>query len=991
MRLKDQSLNKVGQRFHHFELIKAVDIPELQCTLREFIHLPTGAQVIHIGNDDPENLFCLSFQTLPNSSNGVAHILEHTVLCGSKKYPIKDPFFSMTRRSLNTYMNALTGPDFTCYPAASQVTKDFYNLLEVYLDAVFHPKLDYMSFLQEGHRLEFSVPSDPNTPLEHKGIVYNEMLGGLASGRARLSEELLAALFPDISYGINSGGDPKEIVSLTYEELLEFHKKYYHPGHCVFYFYGDIPIENHLEFIEEHALRGETKPDPIEPLPIQPRFSHPRRLEKTYPIGNEEDSTNKTLIGLGWLTTHITQQEELLALGILEIILLDTDGSIVKKALLGSGYCKAVSAHLDGELQEAPWLIVLSGCEAKDADKLEKLLFETLREVVKEGIPKEKVEDAIHQVEFHSSEITGEHEPFGLSLFLRAGLLKHHGVEPEHGLSLHALFDKIRQNNSDNPSYFPQLIQKYLLDNPHFVRIVMTPSSLLAEEEDQERKAGLEKIKNSLTLKEQENLVNQASLLMQTQAEQQEADLDILPKFDLKDVPKSVRVFDLHHESIGILDVYHHSCFTNDIIYLNLVYDLSSISEEELPYVRLLTLLATQVGAGGRNYVENLDYIQAHTGGVRLMLNYNIHADDPSQFSPSIVLSGKALRRKGEHLSQLMYDIVTSADFNDRVRLKELIQKHYVAMQEGLTSNAIRYAVNLSASGLDLPGKLSNAWYGIDYFTALRHIAENIDTEMDKIVEMLNHLKERLLGIANPHLVVSCGQEEFEELKKNSFYALNRLPLRPFKPFKPEFSMKTPESQARLISSPVAFTAKVIKTVSYQHPDSPALCLAAQICDNVVLHSKIREQGGAYGGGATCNSLSGNFYFYAYRDPNIFSSLEAFEEAVEMLVKGEFDEEDVEEAKLEMIQKSDAPVAPGARGAEAYSLLREKKTTAIRQKQREKMLNVTKEDIIEAVKRHVLPQMKTAATVVFASQYLVNKENSTMLQKGLPTLPSYKV
>lgn len=991
MRLKDQALNKVGQRFHHFELVKALDIPELDCTLREFIHLPTGAQVIHIGNDDPENLFCLSFQTLPNSSNGVAHILEHTVLCGSEKYPIKDPFFSMTRRSLNTYMNALTGPDFTCYPAASQVPKDFYNLLEVYLDAVFHPKLDYLSFLQEGHRLEFTVSSDPNTPLEHKGIVYNEMLGGLASGRAKLAEEMLTALFPDISYGVNSGGDPKEIATLSYEELLDFHRKYYHPGHCIFYFYGDIPVEKHLDFIEEHALKGVKKPDPIEPLPTQPRFSHPRKFEKKYPIGNEEDSANKTLIGLGWLTTHITQQEELLALGILEIILLDTDGSIVKKALLGSGSCKAVTAHLDGELQEAPWFIVLSGCEAEDADRLEHLLFETLKNVVKEGIPTEKVEDAIHQLEFHSSEITGEHEPFGLSLFLRAGLLKHHGVEPEHGLILHTVFDKIRQKNLENPSYFPELIQKYLLDNPHFVRIVMTPDSQLAEEEDLQRKSDLEKLKGSLSLEEREKLVNQASLLARAQAEQHEDDLDILPKFDLNDVPKSVRSFDLHHEPIGIFDVYHHRCFTNDIVYLNLVYDLSYISEEELPYVRLLTLFASQVGAGGRNYVENLDYIQAHTGGVRLSIHYNIHADDPSQFSPTLVLSGKALRRKGEHLTRLMYDIVTTADFNDRTRLKELIQKHYVAMQEGLTSNAIRYAVNLSGSGLDLPGRLTNAWYGIDYFVAIRDMAQNIDSRMDRIVEMLNRLKERLLGIANPHLVVTCDEEEFQELKKNKFYALNELPLRSFTSFKPEFTLTTPESQARLISSPVAFTAKVMKTVPYDHPDSPALCIAAHICDNVVLHSKIREQGGAYGGGASCNSLSGKFYFYTYRDPNIFSSLEAFEESIEMLVKGEFDEDDLEEAKLEMIQKSDAPVAPGSRGPEAYSLLREKKTTEIRQKQRDRMLKVTKEEIIEAVKRHILPKTKSSPTVVFASKYLVNKENSVMLQKGLPTLPSYKV
>jgi Zn-dependent M16 (insulinase) family peptidase len=274
---------------------KSVEVPELQCHLTELLHEESGAHFIHIGNDDPENLFCLSFRTLPDSSNGVAHILEHTVLCGSKKYPVKDPFFAMNRRSLNTFMNALTGADFTCYPAASQVEQDFYNILEVYLDAVFYPLLKEPSFLQEGWRLEFADPEDAASPLTYKGIVYNEMKGALSSPTTRLIEHINAALFPNNPYGYNSGGDPKDIPKLTYEELLFFHQSYYHPSRCLFFFYGNLPLKKHLDFVSQKALKGIKALQPLSPIPKQPRFVRPVYKEAYYPISADEMSEDKAM------------------------------------------------------------------------------------------------------------------------------------------------------------------------------------------------------------------------------------------------------------------------------------------------------------------------------------------------------------------------------------------------------------------------------------------------------------------------------------------------------------------------------------------------------------------------------------------------------------------------------------------------------------------------------------------------------------------------
>ena len=561
--------------------------------------------------------------------------------------------------------------------------------------------------------------------------------------------------------------------------------------------------------------------------------------------------------------------------------------------------------------------------------------------------------------------------------------------QPENGLSLHYLFNKIRQRNLQDPNYFINLLETYIINNPHFVRIVMVPDAQLAATEILAEKAELQEVREKLTTDQENQLLKQAAELAEAQNAQQNADISVLPKFEISDVPKEVRVFELKQEKVGPLEVFSHETFTNDIVYMNLIYDLAQVPHEDLPYVRLMTMLATQVGCGERSYVENLDFIQANTGGIQMALNFNIQADDCSAFSPTLTIRGKALHRKSEQLCQLIHDLATSIDFSNVSRLRELIHKHYNSLQEGLTSNAIRYAINLSASGLDPSSYIANKWHGLEYFVTIRNLSIHFDDEVERLIAKLNELKGKLLGLANPHLVITCDPETYDELKQKSFYSLNQLPRKPYTPYKPDFTTEPVSSQARLIASPVAFIGKVLKTIPYEHPDSPALSLAAYICDNVILHQKVREQGGAYGGGATSNTLTGNFYFYSYRDPNIMSTLEAFHEAIDMLINGDFDEEDLEEAKLEMIQKSDSPVAPGSRGIEAYSLMREKKTTALRQLQRTAMLNTTKQQVIDAAKLHLATMMRHAATVVFASKHLVDKENGLMIQKGLSPLPSY--
>lgn len=969
---------KKGDHYRTFYVTACQTIAELQCTLTELIHEPTGAQVLHIGNDDAENTFCLSFRTTPSSSNGVAHILEHTVLCGSDKFPVKDPFFAMTRRSLNTFMNAMTGADFTCYPAASQVAKDFYHLLDVYLDALFSPKLQEMSFWQEGHRLEFASPQDPTTPLEYKGIVYNEMKGAMSSASSRLDAALSSALFPDSTYGVNSGGDPRVIPTLTYHEFKEFYKQYYHPSRCLFYFYGNLPLHDHLDFIEERLKRAE-RAEPLQPIARQKRYREPVECRVSYPAG-PDDEIDRSYLCVGWLTTHILEVDELLALEILDSALMDTDASPLRHALLKSGLCHHVGSSIEGEISEVPYAITLRGVNPANVKGLETLIFSELKKIAKEGIPKDLIESAMHQMEIERSEITGDSAPYGLTLFWRSALLKQHGGRAEQGLVIHSLFDKLRQNLDRDPLYFSKYIEKYLLNNAHRATIVMTPDAHLIEREEREERERLAEIERSLSAQEKKELQQRAKALSDFQQQQEEQDLSCLPQLTLEDVPTSVRDYPLICENRANLQIFRHSCSTNGLIYAEIVLALPQIEEQDLSLIRLFSHLLSQLGCAGRNYRQNLEYLHRYTGGVGASLQINPHLE--FGFTPSMTIRGKALNRNADKLFSILIDMITTIDLSDESRIKELILKHYTSLEASFTSHAMRYALTHSGCK-DMASRINYSWFGLDYFYSIQRAvkqSENIKPFIEKLID----LKERLLHSTYPHLVIACEESSYDMLSKNSFYGLTELKPKRFTPWQSNYTLPALSSTGYSLSSPVAFTAKTLSAPTYVDPDAPAINLASHILENTVLHQKIREEGGAYGGGAGYNSAYGHFYFYSYRDPHIAKTIQAFEKSVEELVEGKFDEEDLLDAKLEVIQSSDTPVAPGSRASLAYGWWRCGKTKERREQFRKALLATSKEQVCEAAKNYLKRQ--EAPIITFASRELLEKENRALKERGISPL-----
>ncbi len=678
------------------------------------------------------------------------------------------------------------------------------------------------------------------------------------------------------------------------------------------------------------------------------------------------------MVAFGWLTTSLTDQEAVLALSVLDSVLMDTDASLLKLPMLESKLCIHADAYMDLEMSEIPYIIVCKGCDKKNAEKLEKTLRDALKDVIKKGIPHHLIESALHQLELSRTEISGDHAPFGLTLFMKSALAKQHGCKPEDALKIHSLFEEINKKIKD-PAYLPGFIQKFFLDNSHFVRLIITPDPQLGAEEKKEEENHLERIKASLSEKEIFEILKQTKELERYQKETEKQSTDCLPKVDLTDVPVLVRTFPLKQKDF----VFHHECFTNHVLYADLIFDMPELSKEELSYLQLFNIVASEVGCGKRKYGENLEYIHAYTGGIGIASSLHIQADDPTKMKPCISIRGKALDRNAEKLFSLIKETATSCRFDEKKRVQELISQLNNALQTRLTKNALRYAIQLSLSGFSTGSYISNLWHGIEFYNFIEELNKDLSKKMPDILSKLTALKEKVLCLESPHLVLCADKEIYHELQSKNYYDILELPAKKSTPWKGDLSLPEMTKESKIIASPVAYNCEAFKAPCYIHPHSPALLIATHLLENKLLHRAIREQGGAYGAGANYNMTIGAFYLHSYRDPHITKTFSTFHEAIQFIAKGNFDGKDIEESKLEVIQQLDQPVPPGARAITGYAQWREGKTKEIRQNYRDRLLAVTVKDVTSAVEKELLPKIENGTMVTFAGKALIDKENIT--------------
>ena len=566
-----------------FKWIRSQRIDSLNLTLQEFQHIKTGALHYHLAAENTENVFLVAFRTVPMDSTGVAHILEHTALCGSKKYPVRDPFFMMIRRSLNTFMNAFTSSDWTAYPFASQNKKDFNNLLDVYLDAVFFTRLDELDFLQEGHRVEFKEANDANGELEYKGVVFNEMKGAMSSPVSVLWQEVSKYLYPTSTYHYNSGGEPQDIPDLTYQQLKDFHQTHYHPSNAIFMTFGDIPVFEHQEKFEEQSLKHFKKLNVEISVNPEKRYLAPVVVEEAYAYDavDEENTENKTHHVMSWLLGPCTSLDDMMKANLLSQVLLDNSSSPLRQALEQTDLGAAPSplCGLEDSNYEMCFLCGIEGSTVENARDFETLVLNVLNDVAKNGVPHDKLEAVLHQLELSQREVGGDSYPFGLQLILNGLTAAIHRSDPASLLNLDPVIESLRQDIED-PDFIKNLVRDLLIDNQHRVRLTLRPDENLSQRKEKSEKAQLAAIHSAMNEDDKKLIIKRAQTLAERQL--QEDNPEILPKVGLDDVPAEIKIPQSTNKVIAGTDSVIYEQGTNGLVYHEIICQLPELTVDEL-------------------------------------------------------------------------------------------------------------------------------------------------------------------------------------------------------------------------------------------------------------------------------------------------------------------------------------------------------------------------------------------------------------------------
>ncbi|HEY7745941.1 MAG TPA: insulinase family protein, partial [Desulfuromonadales bacterium] len=764
-----------GLSLYGFTVTEVIPLSELNTTLFQLRHDRTGARMVHLATDDPNNLFAVGFRTPPADSTGVAHILEHTVLCGSQRYPVRDPFFSMLKRSLNTFMNAMTSSDWTIYPFASQNTKDFNNLLGIYLDAVFFPLLRERDFRQEGHRLEFTEPENPASPLVFKGVVYNEMKGAMASPSSLLGRRLGRALYPTTTYHHNSGGEPAEIPYLTWEGLKDFHSRYYHPSNAWFYTYGNLPLEGHLEAIENLALRGfEARPLDSE-VPPEIRLDAPRRMVETFPLDPGEPTTGKSMVQVAWLACDVTNSFERLALSLLSSLLLGNPAAPIYKALLDSrlGSNLAPGTGYQDENRTTYFAAGLQGTEPERAEAIEQVILSTLEEVARSGFSPERIEAAIHRLEFSHREVIGDHYPYPLGLLMRMIGPWLHGDDPVSPLQLDENLARLRAELAAGP-FFENLIRRHLLANPHRVTLTLHPDPAQGAREEQATAERLERIKAGLDEAQKRHIIDQALELKA--AQETRDDLSCLPTLKRADIPVTEPEVPSAFSREAGREVQWFDQPTNGIGYFTAHLPVDSLPKELLPCVPLFCALLTQVGAAGQSYLEMAERMEAGTGGLQAGTEILEDPQSLEGFQAVVEIKGKALVRNQEKLFGILADLCTAPDFTNLTRLHTVVNQVRANLDNSIPGSGHSYAARAAASLLTPAGRLRETWGGLQLIRFVRQLAGRPADELGPLAENLREIARLLFARELLACAVTGEERHFSPVRDALGSYLTRLP-----------------------------------------------------------------------------------------------------------------------------------------------------------------------------------------------------------------------
>ena len=971
-----------GARLGSFLVQQQQDIPELNLAAVTMRHEPTGARLLHLACDDPNNVFAVGFRTPPPDSTGVAHILEHTVLCGSQKYPVRDPFFAMLKRSLNTFMNAMTAADWTLYPVASMNRKDFYNLMGIYLDATFFPLLREQDFLQEGHRLDFANPNDPDS-LMIKGVVFNEMKGAMADPSSLLGRRLNAALFPTTCYGQNSGGEPLVIPELTWEQLRAFHKSYYHPSNSWIFTYGNLPVEEHLQHIEGLALSRFEHQDVASQIPGEQRLGKPIRSTQTFPVGPDDELQQRSMVQMAWLTCPIEDTFERAATGILTNLLLGNPAAPLYQALIESGLGRNLSpgTGYHDDYRDTFLSAGLQGTEPEKLPEIEALILDTLARVEREGFPQERIDAALHQYEFTNREVTGDQYPYGLGLMMRLFGPWLHAGDPFSALLIDQNLARLRTAAAD-PKFFPQMIRRHLLDNPHRVTLLLHPDPEHARREEQAFAAHLRDIRQKLDEAAIAEIKAKAADLQRSQEAPE--DTDCLPILELADIEAEEPTTPFRAETIADCKSFWFTQPTNGITYLTLQFDTSGLDESLRPYLPIFCTLLPQIGAAGHDYLAMARRITASTGGIRLGTNLLENPLDLDSMRPFMEVKSKVLDHNQKVLCEILTDMLTAPDFTDLGRLRTVIGQVRTSIENSIPGSGHSFAARAAAASLTPAAALNEEWSGMSQAQTIQHASNLDDQGMAELAKTFAAIATELLLATRVTAAVTAEDAAQQGMAKPLARLLDALPrhARALAPSAGAF-VKRASVTGWLHNLPVAYVSRVFRTVPYTHADAPTLMVLAKLLRADFLHREIREKGGAYGGMAGHNSDGGLFSMLSYRDPHLERTLDVYRQAVEWACRADFSDEMIKQSILTAFADLDRPLSPGSRGYREFVHQQQGLTHEMLQAFRNGILSTTQEKLAHVAQVYLEQGFTSSSIGVLAGDEMFGKAETALAKLGI--------
>lgn len=905
-------------------------------------HKKSGARIAVLSNNDDNKVFYIGFRTPPEDETGVPHIIEHTTLCGSKKFPVKDPFIELAKGSLNTFLNAMTYPDKTVYPVASCNDQDFKNLMDVYLDAVFNPNITKYEeiFKQEGWHYELTGKDDE---LKINGVVYNEMKGAYSSPDEVLSSQIYRSLFPDNTYSKDSGGNPEYIPKLTYEAYLDFYHKYYHPSNSYIYLYGDMDVVERLEWLDKEYLSLYDYKKVNSEINKQPAFDEIKNVEAQYSITMDDSQENKTYLSYNRVVGDSLDEMLYQAFDVLDYALVSSPGAPVKQALIDAGIGDDVYGSYDAGILQPVFSFVAKNANASQADEFESIIENTLKEVVKTGINKEALLAGINSSEFKFREADFGQFPKGLLFGLNClDSWLFDDMKPFIHLECLGTFAKLRK--AVDTDYFEKLIQEYLLDNTHGSSVTVKPKRGLGNEREEALAKELSDYKASLSDEEIKKLIEDTEHLKKYQEEpSSDEDLRKLPMLTRADMKKNAMPFSNIEDELLDVKVVRHDIESNGIDYISFLFDAGDFAQSELGYLGFFTNALGLVSTEKYSYTDLANATNIYTGGISTGTASHPDIKDRNNFVFKFEVKLKVLEKNLDKALELMEQMLLSSDFTDTKRLGELVAQIKARLQANLSSSGHLVAAMRSMSSFSRYALYQDELKGIAFYRSICHIEKELSESPKNVSDKLAAIAKKLFARNRMLISFTGNNEAYGNAKPSLEKVIAGFNKMSAIGNQAEVHFNTAK-EAFIDASQIQYVAKTGDFICEGYEYTGALRLLRIILSYDYLWINVRVKGGAYG---CMNTFlrSGESYFVSYRDPNLSDTLDVYDRIPEYIKSFSPDERDMTKYIIGTFSALDTPMNPEAKGSRSLSAYLEGITYEQIQKERNEILNAQPEDI----------------------------------------------